>query len=192
MGRRTTCLTCGRVFTNAQYQVHKFTHQRDQAVHENPIDLPTSRLLPITVPEEDIIMAEDESQGPIQSTSHTLGNNPFSDDYETSSNALQDNNPFSDDNSMLNNSASHATPFANTPHSPLLSVSGDEGMDTGTPPPSTGDDSDSLPASLHSSSDNSVGFEDSGLDPEFTGHLSLSEQLQEKFLRSYHSEGELC
>lgn len=194
MARRITCPTCGQVFTNAQYKVHKFTHRRDQALQENPIDLPTSRLLPIIVPEEDTIMTEDELQGPTPPTSynHTLDNNPFSDDYDTSNNAPQDNNPFSDDMAMSNNSTSHATPFINSPHSPLPSVSSDEVMDKNPPPTYSEDDSDQHPASLQSSPDDNLGFEDSGLDPAFTGHLSISEQLQEKFLKDYHSGGELC
>jgi len=191
MARRKTCLKCGRDFTDAQYRVHKFTHLRDQALQKDPADLPTSRLLPIEVPEEDAIMAEDTLQGPTQSMDddHTLEDDPFSDDYNTSTNPLQHDDPFSDDHTTLDNHP--LTHSVDTPPPLLPSASGEE-MDISPSPSYPGDDDPGQhSASPQPSLDRDIGFEDSVLDPAFAGQPSLSEQLKENFLRDYHGGGGL-
>ena len=60
-------------------------------------------------------------------------------------------------------------------------------------PPSCSEDSSAqspLPNQPSPLIDEDLGFEDSRLDPTFSGHPSLSEQLKERFLAGYHGGGE--
>jgi len=191
MARRITCPTCNLVFTKAQYQIHKFTHRRDEALQRNPVELLTSRLLPVEVPDEDATMTDGDLEGPTQPSDHNIFNNsPFSEDYATSGNSLQDEDLFSDDQAMLDDTISQTTPLLDTSLSLQASVL-DNKMDRGLTPTPLEDESSHYPPSLSPTVDEAdIGFEDSHLDPGFTGGPSVSEWLQEKFLKDYHSEGE--
>lgn len=154
--------------------MHRFTHLRGQGLQRisNP---PTSRLLPIMVPEDDILMEDDKSQDPMQirDQGHTTDDNPFSDDHEIAGGSLGYDN----------------TSFLDAPQPLLPAVFGDEEMDLSI---SSGHSGGSLgqPASIQPSlSDEGVDFEDSGLDPISAGYPSLSEQIKERFLRDYHGGG---
>ena len=183
MARRKICTKCGLEFTDAQYRIHTLSHLHDQDLQKAPADLPTSRLLPIEVPEEDVIMTEDTLQ-PID-WDHVPGDNPFTDHHKPTTSC----NPF-DDHAAVDD-LSHNTPFPNTLHPLSPPVPDSEDMDITSSSSHSGDGSEQ-PASIQPSlSDEDIEFEDSGLDPAFTGSLSLSEQLKENFLRDYHGQGGL-
>jgi hypothetical protein len=182
MARRVICLKCHREFTAAQYRVHEFAHRRDEFLRQDPVDLPTSSLLPIEVPDDSDEVMEDTFNVPAQTVDHSFSPNddPFSDDHDNAGGFPPYTNPFSDD---------HATTSTTLPpsHTSPPSPSSDEDTDSNTsahplehspvsgqPPPLIDED---------------LGFEDSGLDPTFTGHPSLSEQLKEHFLAGYHGGG---
>ena len=174
MAQQKTCFKCGRTFTAAKYEIHRFTHLHGQGLQRVP-DHPTSRLLPIVVPEDDVIMEEDTLQDSTQTRDqdHAADDNPFSDDHEVASSSLE----YED------------TPFIDAPQPPLPVIFDDEEMDLGV---SSGHSEDSLgkPASIQPSlSDEGMEFEDSGLDLMSTGYPSLSEQIKERFLRDYHGGG---
>ena len=59
MARHVTCPKCHREFTAAQYNIHKFTHNRDELLQRGPVDPPTSRLLAIEVPDDSDEVMED-------------------------------------------------------------------------------------------------------------------------------------
>lgn len=190
MARRKICTKCGQEFTEAKYNIHKFTHLRDQVLRKGPADVPTSRLLPVDVPEDDIIMEEDASQGSTQPVDYS--HSPFADHHETTDTSLQHNNPFSDDYAMDNDLPLHGTPSSDPPDPLPPSTSNNEDMDISPSPEHSEDDLEQQPASVQLSLDGEdIGFEDSGLDPGSTGLPSLSEQLKERFLREYHGGGEL-
>ena len=81
MARRVPCPTCGREFTAAQYRVHKFAHRRDEFLRRDPVDLSTSRLLPIEVPDDSDEPMEDAI--PAQNSDYSLSpiDDPFSDSH---------------------------------------------------------------------------------------------------------------
>jgi hypothetical protein len=175
MARPKLCFKCGRRFTAAKYELHKFTHLYGQGLQRVTVDPATSRLLPIVVPEDDIVMEEDVSEVSTRTRDqgHAADDDPFSDDYEAAAGS----------------STYHYASFVDTPQPPLLSVSGDEEMDLGLSPSHSGD-SLGKPTSIQPSlSDEGVEFEDSSLDPISTGHPSLSEQIKERFLSDYHGGG---
>ena len=196
MARQVTCPKRHKGFTAAQYLVHKSTHHRDEFRQKDPVDLPTSKLLPIEVPDDsdpdesnpddsDEVM-EDTFEATTQTTNHGLSthDDPFSD-------FLPPDNPFSDDHATTStNLLQHNTPFGNTStFSP--SPPSNDGMDMDMFPTHSDDSSMHGPAPSQPSPliDEDLGFEDSGLDPTFGGYLSLSEQLKERFLTSYHGGG---
>ena len=187
MARQVTCPKCHLVFTAAQYNVHKFTHRRDEFVQKNPVDLPTSRLLPIEVPDDSDEAMEDMHEGPAPTTDYGPfpSNDPFSDNHENISNFLPHDNPFSDGH------ATAATPFPDTSHTFQPPVPSDEDINMNPLPGHSGDSSSPSPTSGCSSPpvDEELEFEDSGLDPAFSGHPSLSEQIKERFLADYHGGG---
>jgi hypothetical protein len=192
MARRVICPKCYRDFTPAQYQIHKFAHTRDEFSQKDPVDLPTSRLLPIEVPDDGDEAMEDTFEAPVQATDCGLSpnDNHFSDNHENTSSFIPYDDPFSD-----NHAATSAdllppnTPIATTSHAFLPSTPGDEEMDLGLSPSHSGD-SLGKPTSIQPSlSDEGVEFEDSSLDPISTGHPSLSEQIKERFLSDYHGGG---
>jgi hypothetical protein len=195
MARRVICPKCYRDFTPAQYQIHKFAHTRDEFSQKDPVDLPTSRLLPIEVPDDSDEAMEDTFEAPVQATDCGLSpnDNHFSDNHENTSSFIPYDDPFSD-----NHAATSAdllppnTPIATTSHAFLPSTPGDEDMDVDPSPGHSEDSSAQGPASGWSSPliDEDLGFEDSGLDPTFSGHPSLSEQLKDHFLAGYHGGGE--
>lgn len=192
MARRKTCIQCGQEFTESKYKIHKFTHLRDQFLRKDPTDVLATGLLPVEVPDEDVIM-EDMSQVSAQSTDHVYAvDDPPSNYHETAGDSLQCDDPFSDDHATDDNLSPHGTPFTDSPHPVLPSVLGDEDMVTSPSPRSSGDDSEQSPASIQPSLNEDIGFEDSSLDPASVGLPSLSEQLKERFLRDYHGGGGLC
>jgi hypothetical protein len=178
------------VFTDARYKVHKFTHLRDRALQRKPTDYGGPKLLPIEVPDEDIVMGS-EPQSSAQPMDHNSasGDDPFSDDYGISGARREEVNPFSSDQAMFKLLTSHKFSPADLPHPPLPSIPGSGEM-AGSPQP-TSSDQDSGQLSVSSQLSLDIGFEDSGLDPASTGCPSLPEQLQEKFLKGYHSGGGL-
>lgn len=188
MARRITCHKCYKEFSAAQYYVHKFTHTRDKFLPRNPVDLPTSNLLPIAVPDDSDEVMEDAFNTPTHSLSPTI-----SDNHENSGNSHPSTNPFSDDHasSSLPLPPPHNTPSASASYTFLPSTPSDEDMDLNLSShhsvntPAQGSAPDHSPPLT----DEDLGFEDSGLDPAFSGHLSLSEQLKENFLASYHGGG---
>ena len=187
MARQVTCPKCHRSFTAAQYKIHKFAHCRDEFSRKDPGDFPTSRLLPIEVSDNGDELMEDafEASPPTADYGLSPHNDPFSD----VGNFPSHNDPFSDNH--MTTSARDDTSFPNTSHTFPLSTLSDEDMDTNPSPRHSEDSSAQVLASGRSSPliDEDLGFEDSGLDPAFSGHPSLSEQLKERFLAGYHGRG---
>lgn len=194
MARRIICPKCHLEFTPAQYSVHKFAHNRDEYSRRDPVDLPSARLLPIDVPDDSDEAMEDAFEAPAQTTEHqlSLGDDPFADDYENAGCSLPPPDPFSDDHATTSTTIlPHDTPFANPSHTFLPSSPSDEDMGSNLSPSNPEDSPAQSPASsqLPPLIDQDLGFEDSGLDPTFSGHPSLSEQLKERFLAGYHGGG---
>ena len=193
MARQVTCPKCHRRFTEAQYRVHKFSHLHNEALQEVPTYHPTSSLIPIEVPEEDITMADNESQDSPKSADDSCisDNNSSLGNHETLGDPPQYNDPFSDDHAMLDSPAPGGTPSVNSSHPFPPALLDDDEMNISSSAGHSEDDSGQHQTSL-SPPNKDTGFEDSGLDPASASHLSLSEQLHEKFLKEYHSEGVWC
>lgn len=193
MARRVTCPKCRREFTAAQYTIHKFAHRRDEFSRKDPVDPLASKLLPIDIGDDSDEVMEDTPEAPAPTAD--LGfptDNPFSDDHEDTGNSPPSDDPFSNDYAAASaDLLPHNTPFASTSHTFPPSAPSDEDMDVDQFPSHSEDSSAQGPGSSRSSPliDEDLGFEDSGLDPTFSGLPSLSEQLKERFLAGYHGGG---
>jgi hypothetical protein len=118
--------------------------------------------------------------------------NPFSDNHQDASDFLPYTDPFSDDHATTSTALlPHDTPTADTSHTSLPSPPSNEDMDSNSSSHHSEDSPAHGPVPSHSPPliDVDLGFEDSGLDPTFSGHPSLSEQLKERFLAGYHGGG---
>ena len=192
MGRRVTCPKCYREFTAAQYLIHEYSHRRDEFSRKDPIDLPTSKLLPIEVPDDSDEEMEDILGPGAQTMDYNLPpiDNPFSDNHENAGGSFLSNDPFSDDHATTSaNLLHHDIPFADTSHPLPPSPPSDKDLNVS---PSHSEDGSVQGSVLSQPSplvDEDLGFEDAGLDPAFSGRPSLSEQLKERFLASYHGGG---
>lgn len=162
----------------------------------DPIHPPTSRLLPIEVPDRDEVM-EDMFETPTQASDRHLSpdDDSFSDNQEDIGNTILCDDPFSDDHATASTSpVPQNNPFTSTSHTFPPSAPSDEDMDMSLPP-SCSENSSIQGSACGSSSllvDEDPGFEDSGLDPASSGLPSLSEQLKERFLADYHGGGKWC
>ena len=142
MARQVTCPQCCLKFTAAQYCVHVYAHRCDEFSRRDPVDLPTSKLLPIEVADDSDEVMEDVFDLPAQSADHCFSPNddPFSDSHEDASNFFPNTNPFSDDHATTSTALlPHNTPIANTSHTFLPSPPSDEHMDSNPSPHHTED-----------------------------------------------------